>query len=162
MNERSVNEPQRVLLVDGTCVFCNRLVQRILRWDRRGQFHFAHLQSEYARGLLASHGQTPDIDGIYLVDGVGTERERVLIDGAAGRVIWPALFFFLWPMRLVPVFLLDVWYRLFARVRYRLFGQAEVCIVPGPSERARFVERSVHTESTNPSSAELSPSSSAR
>ena len=135
-----MNEPTRILLVDGTCIFCNRLVQRILRWDRRRQFHFAHLQGSYARALLRAHGQEPDIDVIYLVDGVGTERERVLLDGAAGRVIWPALFWFAWPVRLAPLFALNLWYRLFARVRYRLFGQSSVCIVRDALERSRFLE----------------------
>jgi len=132
-------EPSRVILVDGTCVFCNRLVRSILRWDRRGVFHFAHLQGERARALLARHDLEPDIDLIYLVDDVGTARERVLIDGAAGRVIWPTLFWFLWPMRLTPAWLLNVWYALFARVRYRLFGQADSCITPDDDARARFL-----------------------
>lgn len=131
--------PHGVLLVDGTCVFCNRLVQQILRWDRRGLFHFAHLQGAYAIELLSRHGRAPDIDAIYLVDGIGGPAERVLVDGAAGRVIWPTLFWFAWPMKLVPRFALDLFYRGFASVRYRLFGQASACILTTESQQGRFL-----------------------
>ncbi len=132
--------PRAIILVDGTCVFCNRLVERILRWDRRGRYGFAHLQGAWARRRLAAHGLVPDIDAIYLVADADTARERVLIDGAAGRVIWPSLLWLAWPMRLVPLALLNVFYRWFARRRYRLFGQADACIVPSPEHRGRFLD----------------------
>ncbi|MCB9656000.1 MAG: DUF393 domain-containing protein, partial [Sandaracinaceae bacterium] len=51
----------RVILVDGTCLFCNRLVATLLRLDRRGRFHFAHLQGPRARALLAAHGEAVDV-----------------------------------------------------------------------------------------------------
>ncbi len=93
-----------------------------------------------AQRYLGVHGLEPDIDTIYLVANVGDPTERVLEDGAAGRVIWPSLFWFAWPMRWVPLPLLNFGYQLFARVRYRLFGRADSCVVPTPEERARFVE----------------------
>jgi predicted DCC family thiol-disulfide oxidoreductase YuxK len=42
-------------------------------------------------------------------------------------------------MWLVPLPLLDWYYRVFARYRYRLFGQYDECVVPTPEQRARFV-----------------------
>ncbi len=134
-----MSNPRHVILVDGTCIACNRLVAFILRHDGRGVFGFAHIQSERAQAWLARHGEEPDIDTIYLVADADTDAERLLLDGAAGRVIWPLLFWFAWPVRLVPVVLLNLWYRSFARVRYRLFGQADACIVPTEAERARFL-----------------------
>lgn len=136
-----MDTPLHVILVDGTCVFCNGLVERMLRWDRRGRYGFAHLQSAWARHRLAAHGLAPDIEAIYLVADVDTDRERVLIDGAAGRVIWPSLLWLAWPMRLLPLALLDAFYRWFARRRYRLFGQADACIAPAAEHRERFVDR---------------------
>jgi predicted DCC family thiol-disulfide oxidoreductase YuxK len=37
-----------ILLYDGVCGLCNRLVQFILRRDRSGVFRFASLQSPFA------------------------------------------------------------------------------------------------------------------
>ncbi len=129
-----------LILVDGTCIFCDRLVSQILRLDKHGLFRFTHLQGERARALLARHGLALDIDTIYAVSDYGGANERVHVDGAAGRLIWPRLFWFAWLLYLVPLFLLNLQYRLFAKVRYRIFGQADACIVPSPEERLRFLE----------------------
>jgi predicted DCC family thiol-disulfide oxidoreductase YuxK len=131
-----------VIVVDGTCIFCNRLVDLILRRDRERHFRFAHVQSDFARAALARHGMTPDIDAIYLVCAAETEAEQVLMDGAVGRQVWPRIF----PavgllMRMTPLPILNLFYRGFARIRYRLFGQYPACRIPTPDERARFVER---------------------
>ena len=53
------------------------------------------------------------------------------LDPAPGWLPW---------LRLVPRPLADLGYRLFARVRYRLFGRRDACRVPAPEERARFLE----------------------
>ncbi len=34
-----------VILVDGTCVFCNRLVARVMRMDKKKLFRFAHTRA---------------------------------------------------------------------------------------------------------------------
>jgi len=131
---------RNVLIVDGTCVFCNQLAANVLRRDPSGLFWFAHVQSDFARAVLARHGANPsDVDPVYLLAAAGTPEERLLVDGAAGRTLWPALFGAAFVLRFVPLALLDVSYRLFARYRYRLFGQSPACIVPSPAERARFL-----------------------
>jgi predicted DCC family thiol-disulfide oxidoreductase YuxK len=129
-----------LILIDGTCIFCNRLVAFILRHDKRGQYRFAHLQGALAESVLARHGLQLDIDAIYLISDYGTAQERVHLDGQAGRRIWPSLFWFAYVIWLMPLFLLNLQYRLLAKVRYRLFGQADACIVPSAEERARFLD----------------------
>jgi len=104
---------RNVLLVDGTCVFCNRLAAMVLRHDRAGLFWFAHVQSDYARAALVRHGADPnDVDPVYLLAGAGTPEERLLVDGAAGRTLWPALFGAALVLQLVPLLLLNAGYRL--------------------------------------------------
>ncbi|MCA9532179.1 MAG: DUF393 domain-containing protein [Myxococcales bacterium] len=129
-----------VILVDGLCVFCNRLVASIARHDKRGRFLFTHIQSALGQAILTRHGHDPsDIDTVYLVTELGTPRERLHLDGEAGRIIWPSLFRIAIVLRLVPLFLLNLQYRLFARVRYRLFGASSTCIVPTEALRARVL-----------------------
>ncbi len=131
---------RNVVLVDGECVLCNRIVATLLRADTAGRFAFAHLQSDYARAVLARHGaKEGDVDGVYLLVAEGTPRERLLLDGLAGREIWLAVTPLALAMRLVPLPLLDAGYRFVSRIRYRVFGRAEGCVVPTASQRARFV-----------------------
>src|SRR5690348_11774360 len=68
-----------ILLYDGVCGLCNRLVQFILKRDRRDGFRFAALQSDFARQILQRHGGEPDaLDTVRLVLGLGLPTERVL------------------------------------------------------------------------------------
>lgn len=130
-----------VILIDGECVFCNRVVSLILAHDRRGLFHFAHLQGALAKDVLGRHGRRAgDVDSIYVLLGAGTPDERLLRDGGAARAIWPRLFWFAAALNWVPLPVLDFCYRAFARRRYRLFGKYDVCHVPTPEERLRFLE----------------------
>jgi predicted DCC family thiol-disulfide oxidoreductase YuxK len=129
-----------LILVDGTCIFCNRLVAFILRKDKQGVFRFAHLQGALARAVLDRHGLVPNIDLIYAISDYGGANEHVHVDGAAGRLIWPRLFWFGWLLYLVPLFVLNLQYQLLAKVRYRLFGQANACVMPSAQERLRFLD----------------------
>jgi predicted DCC family thiol-disulfide oxidoreductase YuxK len=43
-------------------------------------------------------------------------------------------------LAIVPPFLRDWAYDLFARFRYRLFGRYDRCPVPSPEQRARFID----------------------
>jgi predicted DCC family thiol-disulfide oxidoreductase YuxK len=57
-----------ILLYDGVCGLCNRLVQFILRRDPAGIFLFASLQSALAGRILARHGaDAQDLDTVYVV-----------------------------------------------------------------------------------------------
>jgi predicted DCC family thiol-disulfide oxidoreductase YuxK len=130
-----------VILVDGTCVFSNRLARFILAHDRRGELYFAHLQGPFAQAAKRRHGfDGDDIDGVYVLIDSGTPAERLLRDGAASRAIWPRLFRIAVLLRLVPLPLLDWSYRLFARYRYRLFGRYDTCRVPTSEQRGRFID----------------------
>src|SRR5437660_1316367 len=57
-----------IVLYDGVCGLCNRLVQFILRRDGGGIFRFASLQSPLAGRILARHGaDSRDLDTVYVV-----------------------------------------------------------------------------------------------
>ena len=130
-----------VIFIDGECVFCNRVVSFILAHDPGGLFHFAQLQGALAKDVLARYGRnTSDIDSIYVLTAAGTPEERLSRDGLAAREIWPRLFWFARVLRWIPLPLLDFGYQVFAKRRYQLFGKYDVCHVPTPAERARFLD----------------------
>lgn len=135
---------RHLLLYDGVCGLCDRTVQFLLRRDRHDRFRFATLQGALARAVLAPHGLDPDrLDTVYLVSDCGTPQERVRQRARAVLHAASALggaWRLLRVLAIVPAPLLDLCYRLVARVRYRLFGRHDSCPVPRPEHRQRFLD----------------------
>jgi predicted DCC family thiol-disulfide oxidoreductase YuxK len=132
-------EADPILLFDGVCNFCNGAVNFVIDHDRSGQFRFASLQSDAGRRLLAEHGlgELPLSTMVLIADGhVYLDSDGIL--RTAQRLGGP--FALLVPLLAVPRALRDPLYRAFARNRYRLFGRSEVCRVPTPEVRARFLD----------------------
>jgi predicted DCC family thiol-disulfide oxidoreductase YuxK len=133
-----------LVLYDGVCGLCNRMLQFVLNHDRRGVFRFAPLQSATGRAIVERSGGDPDdLDSIYVVAGYGTPAARVITRSraalfVAGALGWP------WtltrPLRLLPTVVLDWGYNLVARSRYRVFGRYDQCLLPRPEFRNRFIE----------------------
>ncbi|MEK8132857.1 thiol-disulfide oxidoreductase DCC family protein [Paenibacillus filicis] len=129
-----------VVLYDGVCGFCQRAVQFILPRDRKGSFRFAALQSEIGQSLLQEYGLgNASPDTFVLID-----RGHAYTRSTAGlRVLrelggaWSWLFAAI----IVPRPIRDYVYGVIARNRYRLFGKADACLLPGPDVRARFLDR---------------------
>jgi predicted DCC family thiol-disulfide oxidoreductase YuxK len=134
-----------IVLYDGVCGLCNRLVQFILRRDQAGVFRFASLQSPLASRILARHGaDARDLDTVYVVVNGDTPEELLLARSDAVLFvlaqlggIWGAGSFL---FKLVPRALRDFAYSVIARRRYRVFGRSETCILPAPENRDRFLD----------------------
>ena len=123
-----------VILFDGVCHLCNGFVQFVLKRDPTGQFAFAPLQSQFARQRLS----TLHLNSIVLVDGyqVLYAEIAVLLIFSRLPLPWP------WLARIagwLPAPVLAWGYRLVARHRYRLFGRDEVCMIPRPHWKERFL-----------------------
>lgn len=140
-----------ILLFDGVCNFCDASVNFIIAHDRAGYFKFAPLQSETGQDLArkfglefaalsekdtATEGSIP-IDSVILI-----EDEKVYTHSTAAlRVarkldgIWSWGYWFM----IVPRAIRDFFYKLFARHRYRLFGKKDVCMMPTPELKQRFL-----------------------
>ena len=130
-----------VVLFDGVCNVCNDSVLFIIDRDPRGRFRFAPLQSHFAQELLGSLGEVvagEGVDSMVLVEGSRAYlRSDAALRIAKGlRSPWPVLGVLL----AVPRPIRDLVYDLIARNRYRWFGREEVCRVPTPELRERFVD----------------------
>jgi predicted DCC family thiol-disulfide oxidoreductase YuxK len=133
-----------VLLYDGLCGFCNGTVQFVLRHDRRGTMRFATLQGEFARQVIARHPDLASVDSLILLEkSTTTDAEAVSARSSAvlgvARYLggpWNVVRVFV----IIPLFLRDWAYDVFARFRYRLFGRYDRCPVPSAAERARFID----------------------
>jgi predicted DCC family thiol-disulfide oxidoreductase YuxK len=133
-----------LVLYDGVCGLCSRLVQFLLAHDQRGVFSFAPLQGETGRSMVARAGGNPDdLDSFYVCADYRTPAARIFTRSDAALFVvrqigWP------WQVLTVagvlPKALRDAAYDGVARVRYRVFGKYDQCLVPSPEHRSRFVE----------------------
>ncbi|MEP7074420.1 MAG: thiol-disulfide oxidoreductase DCC family protein [Acidobacteriota bacterium] len=126
-----------IVLFDGICNFCNGSVNFIIARDEARYFKFATLQSEAGQTLRAKYGIGDDIDSIILV-----ENDAAYIYSSAPLRVARRLSGAWWLFGVFWIFpkaIRDYFYRMFARNRYKLFGQKEVCMIPTPEIRARFL-----------------------
>ena len=131
-----------LVLYDGVCGFCDASVRWLLARDERAVFRFAPLQGSAAAALRERHPEIGgSLDSIAYVDASdGSERVHLRSE-AVFRILaeldppwrWLAL------LRWIPRPLTDLGYRIFARLRYRVFGRLDECRVPTPAERRRFL-----------------------
>ena len=117
-----------VLLFDGECGLCNRIVRGLLRLDRRGRLSYAPLQSGPAQDFLRRRGlPMEEFESLVFVpDWEHRERAAFLqrTDGAiaALRVCGRVGQTLAAVLASVPRSWRDAGYRLIGRWRYRLFG----------------------------------------
>lgn len=126
-----------VVLFDGVCNFCNGAVNFIIKHDKNRSFKFAALQSEFGQQKKTEFGIGDDVDSVVLI-----ENGKAYMHSTAGlRIakglggIWSLAYLFV----IVPAFIRDWAYKLFAKYRYRLFGRQEACMLPTPDVRERFL-----------------------
>ena len=134
-----------IILYDGVCGLCNRLVQFLLKHDRHGRLRYASLQSDFAAKVLQRHGFDPkDLDTLHVVENYDQPSERVLQRSdavlRAGRELGGAWSPLASLAKVVPRPLRDLVYRFVARNRYRVFGKYDTCMLPDPSQRNRFLD----------------------
>lgn len=128
-----------IVLFDGVCNFCNNTVTFLLKRDKHDRFRFAALQSEAAQSLLVERGLPTDrIETLVLIE----NNEASLKSSAALRAtrhlsgLWPLLY----GLIIVPPFLRNAAYSLFAANRYKMFGKRDACMIPTPEIKAKFLE----------------------
>lgn len=127
-----------MILFDGVCNLCNGFVQFVIARDPRSKFSFASLQSQAASRLVPRTGSATGRESIVLL-----EDGREFTQSTAALRIIAALGF---PWRLAAALLVvprpirDWVYSILARNRYRWFGKRQVCMVPTPDLKRRFLE----------------------
>lgn len=126
-----------IVLFDGVCNFCNSAVNFIIRRDHLNHFKFAPLQSELGLELRAKYQIDERVDSIILV-----EDDKAFMHSTAGLRIAKGLggiYSWAYVFIIVPAFIRDFVYKTFAKNRYRLFGKRDVCMMPTPEVRMRFL-----------------------
>ena len=131
-----MNKP--VILFDGVCNLCNASVRFIIRRDRKNNFRFASLQSDFARQLFQQlQFDASGIDSVVLY-----ENGKLYVRSTAALKIarsLSGLWFLLYGLIVVPPFIRDAVYDFIAHNRYKWFGKKDFCAMPEPGMKERFI-----------------------
>lgn len=127
-----------IVLFDGVCNFCNRMVNFAIRNDKKGKLRFAALQSEAGIKLREEFEIPVTADTLILI-----EKGKAYTYAHAGIRIckylnWPAKA--LYAFIIIPSFISQPLYKWFAKRRYKWFGKRETCMIPTPEVRKRFLD----------------------
>ena len=135
-----------VLLFDGECGLCNRIVRILLRIDRGGRLRFSPLQGPAAQSFLRANGlPTEDFDSLVFVPAWGRREGKSFLlrtDGviAALRAVGGPARILAGVLAVFPSGWRDAGYRLVARSRYRIFGRWHARPLARPEWAARLME----------------------
>jgi predicted DCC family thiol-disulfide oxidoreductase YuxK len=126
-----------VLVYDGSCGFCSRSVQFILRHERRHDLLFVTRDSPLGQDLRR-HFLLESVESMVWIAGDQASIESNSVLRAASYLggVWSALAAL---GSLVPSPLRNWAYRLIARYRRQLSSAATSCLVPTPEQRERFL-----------------------
>lgn len=127
---------RKIIFFDGICGLCNGFVDFILSIDKKKQFVFSPLQSDYARNHLAPE-LTRDLKSVVLL----MNGQQYSKSDAVIRILneLGGIWKFARIGRALPASLLNKTYDLMAENRYKLFGKQETCRLPSAEERERFI-----------------------
>lgn len=137
---------KHIVFYDGVCGLCNKFIQFVIDNDTNGVFFFAALQSEFASRTLGRRGvNAGNLDTVYILSNYGDAQKEQLYnrsDAVAFAVSqlkpWIKPLAFL--IKIFPKPIRDFGYAMVAKIRYKLFGKHDQCMLPSPETRARFIE----------------------
>jgi len=121
---------------DGVCGLCNKLVQFLLKEDKKQKLVFCSLQSGKAREILGTE-RVQKLDSLYYL------KKGIIYSRSTGAIQimrtlgfpWSWLSIFL----ITPTFLRDYIYNKIAKTRYQTFGKYDCCPLPDKHTAQRFV-----------------------
>jgi|SRR6185437_11084494 len=129
---------QPIILFDGVCNFCNNAVNFVIRRDPKSIFKFATLQGPVARDILKSHNfDNTGMSSFFLIENGKLYSKSTAALRVCRRLkgFWPLMYGFI----IVPKLFRNGIYDWIAKNRYTWFGKKDVCMIPSPDVRARFL-----------------------
>ena len=136
--KQEIAADKTVVLFDGVCNFCNHTINFLIDHDPADRFRFAAQQSDVGQKIMHENGLGDLMLNTLIVFDNGktyTHSTGALRLAKYMPMPWRMLNWFL----IVPSFVRNFCYKVFAKYRYRLFGQVEACRMPTPEIRAKFL-----------------------
>ncbi|UTW62801.1 DUF393 domain-containing protein [bacterium SCSIO 12741] len=132
--------PDRLILFDGVCHFCDATIQFIIRRDRQRILRYASLQSATGREISNRHNLPLENyqTFVYLKNNQVYLKSNAVLElckdlGFPWRGLYPIKF-------ILPLFLRDFLYSLVSRNRYLILGKKDSCSLPTAETRRLFMD----------------------
>lgn len=126
-----------IILFDGICNLCNSSINLIIDLDRQKRFKFTSLQSEKGLELLKYHDLNITPETIILIENNKVYQKSEAVLKICKKLIFPLPI--LYAFIIIPKGIRDIVYDTVAANRYKWFGKKEVCRIPTPELKERFL-----------------------
>jgi predicted DCC family thiol-disulfide oxidoreductase YuxK len=126
-----------MLVYDGSCAFCSRSVQFILRHERRHDLLFVTRDSEMGKQLRRTHGMESIESMLWIEDGRAVAESSAVLKAADYVGGWWSPLAAL--ASVFPPNILNSMYKIIAKHRRRLSTSVAACPLPSPEQRRRFL-----------------------
>lgn len=127
-----------LILFDGVCNFCNYWVNFAIRRDKQKRLRFTPLQGSTATKVLPVYKINPSaLSSVMLI-----EKGKAYTQSSAAIRICKHLdggWKILYGLMIIPKPVRDLIYNWIARNRYRWFGKKDLCMIPSPEVKERFL-----------------------
>lgn len=137
MSQIRIQNNIHILFFDGFCIFCNRLVYWIIFFDKSERIKFSSLQGKRAQKYLPIQ-DLKNIDSVIFYDGKNIYRKSEAIFKILSLLPW--YFYPLMAFKFFPPSVLNYFYDLIAKKRYKLIKKQVLCINPRPNVKHRFLD----------------------
>ncbi len=138
-NNLHQNISNPIVLFDGVCNLCNTSVRFLLAYNRKENLHFASLQSNFAKELLAKHNlPSTDFDTVIFIENQKISTQSKAVFEISKHLIYP------WRaienFKYLPTSITDWFYKQISKNRYMWFGRKKECMLPKAEWKYRFHE----------------------
>ncbi|KAB8037749.1 DUF393 domain-containing protein [Silvanigrella paludirubra] len=119
-----------VIIIDDQCLICNKFIQFVIRQDKKEVFLFSAFRYFF--------NDTPNTVILIFQNKVYTRSVAVLKIFQLLKFPWN-LFYIL---NIIPKFILNFFYNLFAKYRYQFFNKVESCLLIDSTLKKRILVES--------------------
>lgn len=135
-----------IVCYDGQCPTCTNAVSWIIKYDKKEQFYYCSLQSEYYQTILENRIELKKIDSIVFLRANPTNPNIIQNYKIKSDALFEICKLLSFPLnlfgifRIFPKFILDFCYDKFAKNRYRFFKTTKsICEMPNKSLYERMI-----------------------
>tara|TARA_Y100001970_G_scaffold193635_1_gene235305 strand:- start:4283 stop:4717 length:435 start_codon:yes stop_codon:yes gene_type:complete len=135
-NQTDQNANKLIVFYDGYCILCNRIIDFVIKYDKKEKILFASLQSDFAISALSKFGyefeNSKKIDNvIYLQNTIMKTKSDAILSILCdmGGVYHLSKIFYC-----IPKCIRDYLYDQIANRRYKWFGKRDTCRIPTKDE----------------------------
>jgi predicted DCC family thiol-disulfide oxidoreductase YuxK len=132
-----------LLFFDGECAFCDRWVARVKDADHARRIRYGTKQGRTFQQFRVAHPEAANVESVVLLARRADGTEEILVRSRAVRRLLaglPRFGFFRVMLAIFPSPVSDAGYRIFSKLRIRLFGRLTHCRVPTEQERELYVD----------------------